>query len=118
MVDRYELRRTAQARLEYAEALLRAGRYDGAVYICGYAVELVLKARIYETLNWTGYQSNRGEFQHYQTFRTHDLDILLSLSSTEDRIKAGFLTEWHIVASWNPELRYRPVGLPANEMLC
>jgi hypothetical protein len=33
MIDRDELRSIAQARLEDAEALFRAGRYDWAVYI-------------------------------------------------------------------------------------
>lgn len=71
---------------------------------------MALKARICDTLNWSGYPSTRGEFQHYQSFRTHDLDILLSLSSIENRIKGNFLTEWQIVASWNQELRYLAVG--------
>ena len=45
-----ELRKIAKARLKDAEALLAAHRYDGAIYLCGYAVELALKARICQTL--------------------------------------------------------------------
>jgi hypothetical protein len=51
MIDNDELHRIAQARLEDAEALFRSGRYDGAIYIGGYAIEMALKARICETLN-------------------------------------------------------------------
>ena len=41
-----ELDGLAAARLEDAKVLLASGRYDGAVYMCGYAVEIALKARI------------------------------------------------------------------------
>jgi hypothetical protein len=33
-----------------AEVLLNAKRFDGSVYLCGYAIELGLKKRICETL--------------------------------------------------------------------
>src|SRR5918992_4827142 len=119
MIDRDELRRMAQARLEDAEALVRAGRYDGAIYICGYAVEMALKARICETLNWSGYPSTRSEFQNYQTFRTHDLNVLLRLSGVENRIRMEFVTEWQAVTDWDPEVRYQAVGTASqrNAML-
>ncbi|MCB0065385.1 MAG: HEPN domain-containing protein [Caldilineaceae bacterium] len=69
-----------KARLEDAEVLLAANRYDGAMYLCGYAVELALKARICRTLKWAGYPSTRKEFEGYQSLRTHDLKVLLHLS--------------------------------------
>lgn len=50
MLTRAELTHIAQARLADAEALHQAGRYDGAVYLCGYAVEVGLKHRICVTL--------------------------------------------------------------------
>ena len=40
MIPVAELDRIARARLEDAKALLQAGRYDGATYLCGYAVEV------------------------------------------------------------------------------
>jgi hypothetical protein len=40
-----ELDKLAKARLDDARALLAANRFDGATYLCGYAVELALKAR-------------------------------------------------------------------------
>ena len=84
---------------------MRANRPHGAVYLAGYAVELALKARICATLNWSGFPSTAGEFQGYQTFRTHDLDILLHLSGIEPAIKARYLTEWSVVATWDPNTR-------------
>jgi HEPN domain-containing protein len=45
-----DLRRLAKARLQDAEALFQTRRFDGAVYVVGYSVEIALKARICKTL--------------------------------------------------------------------
>lgn len=93
-----------------AEVLLGAKRFDGAVYICGYVVEIALKARICRTMKWSEYPSNSGEFRRYQSFRTHDLDVLLHLSGAETGIKTKNFAEWSLIATWDPSTRYRPVG--------
>jgi len=85
------LRQAARARIKDAEVLLTAKRYDGAAYICGYALELGLKARICRTLKWSGYPSTNKEFANYRSFKTHDLDVLLHLSGIEEKIKTIFL---------------------------
>ncbi|MGB0385935.1 MAG: hypothetical protein ACPGWR_14035 [Ardenticatenaceae bacterium] len=105
-----ELQHIAQERFKECEVLFGANRYDGAMYLCGYAVEVTLKARICQTLDWSGYPSTRKEFQNYQSFRTHNLEVLLTLSGIENKIKASFLSDWSVVADWNPEMRYRPIG--------
>jgi hypothetical protein len=110
-----DLRRVAQARLKDAEVLQQAKRYDGAVYLCGYAVEIALKARICRALKSTGYPSTRTDFEGYQSFRTHDLDVLLHLSASEAKIKASHLAEWSIVAAWDPNVRYRTIGSASQQ---
>src|SRR5919202_1269551 len=110
MVLRTDLKRIARGRLKDADVLRKAGRYDGAIYLCGYAVEIALKARICYTLKWPGFPSTRKEFEGYQSFRTHDLDILLHLSGAESKIKTDHLAEWSIVATWDSNVRYRPIG--------
>ena len=110
MIAATELQRIAQARLDDAKALLFAGRYDGATYLCGYAIELALKFRVCQILNWPEFPSTRGDFQDYRSFQTHDLDVLLHLSGQEARIKRDHFTEWSIVAEWDPEVRYSVVG--------
>ena len=55
MLTTTDLRAVAAARLQDAQTLLAAGRYDWAVYTSGYAVECALKARIAITLNWSGF---------------------------------------------------------------
>lgn len=105
----------AKARLDDAEILYKGGRHDGAVYLCGYSVEIALKARICETLNWDGYPSTRGEFQKYQSFRTHDFDTLIRLSGYENRVKKNLLADWSNTAKWEPGIRYQPIGSAGEE---
>lgn len=105
-----ELDRIAQARLDDARALLAAGRHDGAIYLCGYAVEVALKARICRTLNWPEFPTTGGEFQPYKSFQTHELDVLLRLSGQEQRVKQQHFGDWNTVAVWKSESRYNVVG--------
>lgn len=110
MLYREDIKKIARARLEEAEVLVASHRYEGAIYLCGYAVELGLKARICKTLNWPGYPSSNSEFDKYRSFRTHNLDVLLHLTGVEDRVKTELLTEWSAVMEWDPESRYDPIG--------
>jgi hypothetical protein len=110
MIPSGTLRVIAAARLEDARHLLAAGRFDGAVYLCGYAVELALKARICDTLGWLGFPETSKEFQPYQSLKTHSLEILLTFTGQQQRIKTDHLVEWSAVTVWDPESRYKPIG--------
>jgi len=110
MIPRNELKKIANARLKDSEALFQHRRYDSAVYLCGYAIELALKARICRTLKWAGFPSTRREFESLASLKTHDLNILLRLSGLENKIQTGFATDWASVATWEPESRYHAVG--------
>jgi HEPN domain-containing protein len=110
-----DLEKIANARIKDAEVLLNARRYDGAIYLCGYAVEIALKARICKTLGWSGYPSTKREFENYQSFRTHNLDVLLSLTGIEQKIKMELFAEWSSMAAWDPEIRYKPIGSATKE---
>lgn len=105
-----ELDRIAKARLDDAKALWNAGRYDGASYVCGYAVEVALKARICRLLNWPEFPNSSSEFQNYRSFQTHELDVLLRLSGQEERIKKHHFASWNAVSVWKSESRYNIVG--------
>lgn len=83
MISREQLGRLAKARLTDAQVLYKAGRFDGAFYLCGYAIELALKARICRTLKWPEFPETNQEFRPLQSFRTHDLAVLLRLSGRE-----------------------------------
>jgi HEPN domain-containing protein len=110
MIERSELRNIASERLKDAEALLALARFDGAIYLAGYVVELALKSRICVLLNWKGFPQTGSEFQNYKSFKTHNLDVLLSLSGAEEKIKTQHLAEWSAIAAWDPEARYNPIG--------
>lgn len=103
-----DLQGLADSRLADAEALLAAKRYAGSVYLCGYAVELALKARVARTLGWPGWPET-GEFKKLESFKTHDLATLLHLSGVEIAVKGDptLGVAWASVAQWDPETRYK-----------
>ena len=86
--------------------LLRGRKYDGATYLCGYVVELALKARICKTLGWKEYRTT----EKFRSFRTHDLETLLVLSGVEEKITLQHEVAWSDVRRWTPETRYGRVG--------
>jgi HEPN domain-containing protein len=108
------LRELARSRLLDAEVLFAAKRFDGAFYLCGYAVELALKARICRTLKWNGFPETGQEFHGLQSVKTHDLTVLLKFSGLEGRVKTTFMPEWSNVQEWNPERRYQPSALTSR----
>jgi hypothetical protein len=110
MIPVKNLRKIARERLKESEILYDQKKFDGALYLCGYAVETALKARICRTLKWTGFPSTKGEFQPFQSFRTHDLNVLLKLSGIETMIVGKYVREWSTVQEWDPEMRYQSVG--------
>ncbi|MBS2099134.1 HEPN domain-containing protein [Carboxylicivirga linearis] len=115
MIEYNELRKIAFARFKDAKTLHSQGRYNGASYLCGYAVEVKLKARICKNLNWSGFPSTNAEFKGLSSFKTHNLDILLSLSGKEAELKSRLLAEWSIIQEWDPEARYSPVSSVSRE---
>ena len=110
MISVADLRRLARARLKDAEALAAAKRFDGAVYMVGYAIEIALKARIAKTLHWKEFPLKEEEFKGFGSFKVHKLPVLLKLSGREEHIKTKFLSDWSPIAAWDPETRYRPIG--------
>jgi len=100
-----DLQKMARGRLTDARVLLRNNRYEGAAYLCGYAVEMALKARICRSLRWAEFPQS-GD--HTKSLRTHKLAVLLEFSGIEKRIKTKYMNEWSAVQDWNPESRYDP----------
>src|ERR1700674_1441593 len=123
MATREQLKVLAQLRLQEARALFEAGFYDGCAYLCGYVVELALKARICAILNVDEYPSEmKGQIR--TAFRTHVFDDLKLLAGMEREISAStpvLLTNWSVASRWKPERRYEPPGtydrIAAEEIL-
>ena len=110
MIPIADLKAIARARLRDSKVLLKGKRLDGAVYLCGYAVEIALKARICRTLKWSEFPGTTAEFKGLQSVKTHDLEVLLKLSGVEGRIKTKHMAEWSVVLNWDPEKRYQTTG--------
>ena len=66
-----------------------------------------MKARICQTLHWTGFPDSNAEFSGYTSLKTHNLDVLLRFSGIEVQLKKTYLFGWNKVRTWNPEQRYR-----------
>gem|GEM_PF-4689563 len=60
MILRHQLRRLAQDSLTDAEILRDNQRWKGAYYLCGYAIEIALKERIFDVPS----AETRGEHAH------------------------------------------------------
>ena len=71
MIATNDLKSTARARLRDAEVLLKAKRFEGAFYLCGYSVELALKTRSCRALKWPGFPETNKEFEGLQSIKTH-----------------------------------------------
>ena len=110
MITRTDLRKTAREYLQSAETLRVNRKYDVAIYLCGYAIEIALKDRICRALKWPGFPSTSGEFSNYRSFQTHNLEVLLNLSASESKVKTAMSGAWPTVVNWNPEHRYNPRG--------
>ncbi len=102
-----DLHATAREYLRAAKLLRTKRSYDAAVYLCGYAVEIALKARICRTLNWsTGFPQTNSEFQTKGNLKTHNLEVLLDYTGIQDRVRTAFLKDWSVASHWTPEQRY------------
>ena len=90
-----------------SDLLICQNRFGIGYYLCGYAMEMALKRRICLTLDWKeGYPNKKKKFENLQSFRTHNLDMLLHLSGLEEKIRTDYIAFWSVVADWDPEVRY------------
>jgi hypothetical protein len=110
MIPAKDLKSISLERLAEAEIMLLEKRFDCAVYLSGYCVEIYLKHKICQTLNWEGFPSTGKEFEKLKSLKTHDLGVLLSFTGSESFVLKEHLLTWSPLLEWNPEFRYRVVG--------
>jgi HEPN domain-containing protein len=108
MATRQELQALARLKLREAETLFGASFYDGCAYLCGYVVELALKARICATLGLNEYPETRFR----GLFKSHNFDDLKLLAGMEQEFstRPELLANWSLASEWTPERRYEPEG--------
>jgi hypothetical protein len=108
-MNRNDLRRLSRIRLKEARVLLEAECYDGAFYLCGYAVECAIKACIAKS-------TRRHDFPDKGTVNasySHNLTTLVGVAALaahlqqEMQTDPAFNSNWATVQDWSEESRYR-----------
>lgn len=103
------LKKLSLERLKDATILLRSGRPDAAAYMCGYVLEMALKACVCRRLRLCSYPPERLS----KAFKTHSIEDLLLLAGLENEVSGKRhknLANWSVVARWNPDWRYQAPG--------
>lgn len=108
VLNRMTLQDLAKIRLEEAKILLDNGMYDGAYYLCGYTIELALKACIAKNTREYDFPDKDIANSCY----THKYIDLIKTASLEPKFKEeikkniSFSDNWSIVKSWSEGKRY------------
>jgi len=117
MISFEEQKKISRTRIRDAKILLNNGSYDSALYLCGYSIEVALKAIICKNLNIGGLESashvpsTKQDFEIISKLKTHNTEDLLALvpSTISLEIKSKKFADWSTVQKWNPEMRYAPI---------
>ena len=123
-----EIKDLAYLRLSEAEILCDKGKYDGAFYLAGYSVELMLKAKICDHFridNLFNKQecSIQGISDLRKVVETHDINLLLIFSGLEEKFREAKLRNAKLrkayrfftantgdKTDWNEQVRYLPIN--------
>ena len=108
MLNKNDLQRLSEIRLEDAIHLLQANKASSAYYLAGYSIELGLKACI-SNLFQENVIPDKGLVN---AIYTHSLEALMSTSGLLPELNADmkndpmFGANWGIVTKWNEHSRY------------
>lgn len=112
MASAATLKILALERLRDAECLIENGRFGGAYYIGGYAIEMALKAVVCKKLDTEIFDKEEVPRHISKSFMIHDLSDLVILAgmakevqkiSQEDDV---FQESWSRVSDWSEQRRY------------
>jgi HEPN domain-containing protein len=95
-----------------AEGLLGLGKWDGAYYLAGYAVELALKACIIKMLMATDSFPAKEFSKDCYTHSVEKLVALAKLSEPRKLAAAGdpeLWANWSLANGWSEEKRYHRI---------
>jgi HEPN domain-containing protein len=113
-VNRPQLQRLSQLRLDDAQALLAASRWSAAYYLAGYAVECALKSCVLKHIDTTGEIFASADYlKDLSKYWTHDFTQLLKLAGlpathgTALRANPALLAFWTMVKDWSEASRYQ-----------
>lgn len=117
MATHQELRDLAKLRLREARCLFDNELYDGCVYLCGYVLELALKARICKVLGLKEYPPPSAPKSFGALFKTHEFDALKVLARIDEDMARDprLFAKWSLATHWTPQIRYEMKGYGATE---
>jgi HEPN domain-containing protein len=112
MLTRLQLRQAAWGKIKSAQVLLDARQWDDSCYAAGYAVEMMLKARICVDQRLQGWPQTDAEFKAVKPLKLkeHDIEKLLNMTVQAAKIKSKFMNDWSTCLQWDPQSRYQPMG--------
>jgi hypothetical protein len=121
-----QIKNLAYERLEEAVILCNNGKFNGAFYLAGYSIELMLKAKVCEHLDVDNLFDEQcdiyGISEVRKAMKTHDVGVLLVFSGLRAKLEIAkstnlLLTKMYslLFASsgrclWNEQVRYQPSG--------
>ncbi|HEV8058243.1 MAG TPA: HEPN domain-containing protein [Gemmataceae bacterium] len=115
---RAEFQQLAEERLEEAKALLSLGKWGGAYYLAGYAVELALKACIIKhPMATDAFPAKDFTKDCY----THDLGRLVELANLDGarqiatKADAQLESNWPLTENWSEVKRYHQINQAETE---
>lgn len=116
MLRKSTIEKIAKIRATEAKVLLDAKCPSGAMYLCGYAIELGLKAVIAGKFEADSIPDKRL----VNAVHTHKFGDLIGLAGLGPSLKdaksdAEFEANWIIVMGWSEERRYEIIGLDTAE---
>lgn len=108
-MNRLDLHKLVEVRLNEAKTLLDAGHFSGAYYLCGYSIECALKACIAKKTVEHDFPDRRTVEQSY----THEIsNKLLAAAGLQQELQqkveadSAFAANWAVVKDWTEESRY------------
>lgn len=112
-MNRPQLQKLAQMRLDDAQALLQASRWSAAYYLAGYAVECGLKSCVLKHIEVTGEIFASADYlKDLGKCWTHDFALLLKLAGLMAMHGAALganpalRASWTLVKDWSEASRY------------
>lgn len=108
-MNRTQLQHLAEERVCDAESLLSGGRWSGAYYLAGYAVECGLKACIAKLTHEHDFPNKALAMQCH----THKIETLVDVAGlklrrdTDAAVSPAFGSHWLVVKDWDETARYQ-----------
>src|SRR5713226_3751107 len=106
-MNRSDFQKLTRLRLDKAKVLLANGRYEGAYYLIGYAVECAFKACIAKQTKLYDFPTKNSNSVY-----VHNLTALLGFAGLQEKHSKrskknpAFELNWSIVKEWKEDARY------------